>query len=156
MEYYREKRVVVIGSDHGAYKIKEFVKKYLTAAYYEVIDVGTTSESSCNYPDYAIAVVKEMKKRADKNAKGILLCGSGIGVSMCANRFKGIRAALCRSIEDAILSRMHNDANVLCIGGRKAKEEDIEQLLDAWFGAFYEGGRHVERIAIFNDLGEPV
>src|SRR5689334_6488541 len=97
---------IVIGSDHAAFETKEFVKKLLVSLHHEVVDVGTHSNERCDYPDYASALAKTV---IDQNLTGILLCGSGIGVSIVANRYKGIRAALCRSPYDAEMARKHND-----------------------------------------------
>jgi ribose 5-phosphate isomerase B len=141
---------VFIGCDHAAFEEKEVVKKYIQQKF-EVVDCGTNSAERCDYPDFAMAVAKEVQ--AD-NGVGVLLCGSGIGVSMAANRFAGVRAALCRSAEDAKLSRQHNNSNVICVGARTTSVEDIKQILDAWFSADFEEGRHTGRIDKFNQLGE--
>jgi ribose 5-phosphate isomerase B len=142
---------IVIGSDHAAFEMKELVKKFLQSKNIEFIDVGTHSLERSDYPDYASAVAK--KVLAD-NLTGILLCGSGIGVSIVANRYKGIRAALCRSPYDAEMARKHNDANVLCLGARTNTEEEIKAIIEAWFANFFEGGRHADRLKKFENLGE--
>lgn len=141
---------IVIGSDHAAFEMKEFVRVFLLSKSIEVIDVGTKSADRCDYPDYANALVKEVLQ---KNIPGILLCGSGIGVSIVANRYKGIRAALCRSVNDAEMSRKHNDANVLCLGARTNTEDEIKAIIEAWLKAEFEGGRHSDRLKKFEDLG---
>lgn len=138
-----------IGCDHAAYEEKEALKDYLSERC-EVEDKGPFSGDRCNYPDFASAVAREVQK----GERGILLCGSGIGVSIVANRFSGIRAALCRTVEEAKLSRQHNDANILCLGARLSSMEDMKAMIDAWLEEDFEGGRHSERIAIFNDWGE--
>ncbi|MCO4793146.1 MAG: ribose 5-phosphate isomerase B [Bacteriovoracaceae bacterium] len=143
---------VVLGCDHAAFEGKEELKKYLTEKY-EVIDEGTLSADRCDYPDYATKVVKTV---LEQKIPGILLCGSGIGVSIVANRYKGIRAALIRTPEEARLSRQHNDANVLCVGARINSAEEIRAIVDAWFEAEFEGGRHSDRLGKFADLGEVV
>lgn len=141
---------IALGSDHAAYEGKEFVKKLLVSLNHEVIDVGTHSEERCDYPDFATAVVKEV---LEKNIKGILLCGSGIGVSIVANRYKGIRAALCRTANDAEMSRKHNDANVLCLGARVNSNDEIKEIVNSWLAHEFEGGRHADRLKLFQDLG---
>ncbi len=142
---------IAIGSDHAAYEMKETVKRLLLSQNFDVIDVGTHSVERADYPDYAKKLSHEV---VTQNIQGILLCGSGIGVSIVANRFKGIRAALCRTPEDAEMSRKHNDANVLCLGARFNTEEEIKSILTAWFENSFEGGRHADRLNKFSDLGE--
>lgn len=142
---------IAIGSDHAAYEMKEMVKHLLHSKKIEVIDCGTYSPERADYPDYAKKVSHEV---VSNNLQGILLCGSGIGVSIVANRFKGIRAALCRTPMDAEMARKHNDANVLCLGARFNTEEEIKKIIDAWFANSFEGGRHADRLKIFEDLGE--
>lgn len=141
---------VFIGCDHAAFEEKEAVRAYIEQNH-EVIDCGTTSADRCDYPDFAIAVAKEVQAG---HGVGVLLCGSGIGVSMAANRFFGVRAALCRSEEDATLSRQHNNSNVICVGARLTSLDEIKKILDAWFSANFEEGRHTGRIEKFNNLGE--
>ena len=144
-------KAIVIGSDHAAFLMKEFVKELLSSKGYSVLDVGPFNEDRCDYPDYAVAVSKTV---VEKNIPGILLCGSGIGVSIVANRFCGVRAALCRSAYDAEMSRKHNDANVLCLGARVNSEAEIKEIVESWLSTEFEGGRHSERLAIFAKLGE--
>lgn len=142
---------IALGSDHAAYEMKETVKRLLLSQNFDVIDVGTHSCDRVDYPDYAKKLSHEV---IAQNIQGILLCGSGIGASIVANRFKGIRAALCRAPEDAEMSRKHNDANVLCLGARFNTEEEIKSILAAWFENSFEGGRHADRLNKFSDLGE--
>lgn len=144
-------RKIVIGSDHAAFEMKEFVREFLHSINIEVIDVGTNSGDRCDYPDFAIALTKEV---VEKKLTGILLCGSGIGVSIVANRFKGIRAALCRSENDAEMARKHNDANVLCLGARTNSKEEVMSIIDVWLTSGFENGRHTDRLNKFKDLGE--
>lgn len=141
---------LVLGCDHAAFEAKEEVKKYLEKKF-EVEDVGTHSLERCNYPDFATLAVKKVLA---ENIKGILICGSGIGVSMVANRYSGIRAALCRSPKEAALSREHNNANVLCLGARINTMDQLQEIIDSWLKAEFEDGRHSERLALFEDLGE--
>ncbi len=144
---------IVIGCDHAAFELKEQVKNILQKKNFEVIDVGCYSNDRCDYPDYAKAGAIEILKN---NCEGILLCGSGIGISMAANRYRGIRAALCRAPLDAEMAKKHNNANILFLGARQNSQTEIEQILDAWFGNSFEGGRHTDRVAKFNDLGEKI
>lgn len=142
---------IALGCDHAAYEMKETVKRLLLSQNFDVIDVGTHSAESVDYPDYAKKVCHEVTAG---NIQGILLCGSGIGVSMAANRYRGIRAALCRSPKDAEMSRRHNNANVLCIGARFNTEAEILNIIKTWFESSFEGGRHADRLNQFSDLGE--
>lgn len=141
---------IVIGSDHAAFEMKEFVKEFLHLKKIEFLDVGTYSIERCDYPDYAKAAVKEV---LENNFPGILLCGSGIGVSIVANRFKGIRAALCRTPNDAEMARKHNDANILCLGARTNSEAEVKAIIDSFLSNQFEGGRHADRLEKFKDLG---
>lgn len=143
-------RKIYMACDHAAFEGKEGLKKYLSENY-EVIDLGTDGPDRCDYPDYAAKLAKAVQEEPQL---GILLCGSGIGISMAANRYKGIRAALCRTPNEAELSRQHNDANVLCLGARINSAEELIAITDAWFGASFEEGRHTGRVAKFNELGE--
>ena len=146
------KKEIFLASDHAAYHEKEALKSFISLlGTYEVKDLGPLSDERCNYSDYAIKVARSVQ---DKKALGILLCGSGIGVSMVANRFKDVRAALCRSEEDAKLSRQHNDANIICFGARVSSIDQIKSMLEVWLNTEFEAGRHSERIEIFNLLGQ--
>jgi ribose 5-phosphate isomerase B len=142
---------VVVGSDHAAFTAKELVKEFLRSKNIDVVDMGTMSEDRCDYPDYAIQLCREV---LHQHVTGILLCGSGIGVSMVANRFSQIRAALCRTPLDAELARKHNDANVICLGARISTEAEIKLILESWFLHQFEGGRHIDRIKKFQNIGE--
>ncbi len=141
---------IYIASDHAAFNEKQILVDYLKDKY-AVEDLGTHSADSSNYPDWAKKLVLKVR---DEKAVGILLCGSGIGVCMTANRFAGIRAALCRDEDDAKMSRLHNDANVLCLSGRKTSIELIQKITDTFLRTPFEGGRHQTRIDLFNNLGE--
>ena len=142
---------IVLGADHAAFDMKESVKRFLQSQNIEVLDVGTHSNDRCDYPDFARLLAKEVLAN---NIQGILLCGSGIGVSIVANRYKGIRAALCRSPHDAEMSRKHNDANVLCLGARVNTEAEIKNIIEAWFKNNFEEGRHADRLKLFENSGE--
>lgn len=135
---------IAIGSDHGGFNLKGTIIKHLEAQGHEVQDFGTYSTESCDYPVYAKAVANSVAK--GENEKGILVCGSGIGVSIVANKVKGVRAALCHESHSAMLSRLHNDANVLCLGERITGESLALDIVNVWLKSEYEGGRHQKRI----------
>lgn len=141
---------IYIASDHAAFEEKNKLVEHLKQEH-EVIDLGTNSSDPTNYPEWAKKLVE--KVRTEKTP-GILLCGSGIGVSMTANRYKGIRAALCRDEEDAKMSRLHNNANVLCMSGRRTPIDLIVKITDIFLSTSFEGGRHQTRIDQFDQLGE--
>jgi ribose 5-phosphate isomerase B len=134
---------VVFGTDHAGYVLKEILKKYLLAQGIDVIDEGTFSEEPVDYPAIirkACAVVLEQK------CPGIVLGGSGIGEAIAANKVRGIRAARCCTLDDAKLSRQHNDANVISLGGRMLDPELAKKMVDAFLATDFEGGRHQKRI----------
>ena len=146
---------IFIASDHAGPNEKKEIVKYLQGIEgLEVFDLGPSNDDRVNYPDYAKKVVQSVQQYPD--ARGILICGSGIGMSMVANRFKGIRAALCREIEEAKLSREHNNSNVLCMGARIISFERMKELVAVWLKTEFAQGRHAERIQLFDDLGEEV
>ena len=136
--------VIAIGSDHGGYSYKEEIKQHLIAGGYEIIDVGTTSTESCDYPIYAKKVATLVS--TNQAEKGILICGTGIGMSITANKFKGIRAALCGDTFSAEATRKHNDSNILCLGERVLDKELALEIVDTWLNTEFEGGRHQKRI----------
>jgi len=141
---------IAIGSDHGGLELKEQVKVWLSNAGHEVIDVGTHSSESCDYPDFGI---KAGGMVADGEAdRGVLICGTGIGMSMVANKIPGIRAALCTDPYMATMSRAHNDANMLVMGGRVVGFGLAEAILQAWLDTDFEGGRHERRVAKIMEL----
>lgn len=135
---------VYAGSDHGGLSLKKILISRLVELGHQVEDLGTHSESSCDYPDYAHAVAERIK--ADPGSMGVLTCGSGIGISIAANRHHGIRAALCHNSFEAELSRQHNDANVLVMGGRLVGEALAINILEKFFSTSFDGGRHAGRI----------
>jgi ribose 5-phosphate isomerase B len=141
---------IFIASDHAAYNEKQMLIDQLKAQH-DVVDLGTHSCDSTNYPEWAFKLVQKVR---EESSFGVLLCGSGIGVSMVANRFKGIRAALCRDEDDAKMTRLHNDANVLCLSSRKTSAQLIKKITDVFLASPFEGGRHKTRIDQFNQLGE--
>jgi len=134
-----------IGSDHAGVDLKHFTVTLLQQKGHEVIDLGPYDHDRVDYPDYAVKVSQNVLK--DPAAQGILICGSGIGMSMAANRFKGIRAALCHDAYTAQVAREHNNANILCFGERIIGQGVAESVVDAWIGAHFEGGRHNARVA---------
>ena len=135
---------LMIGSDHGGFELKEEVKKYLLEQGHEVTDVGTYSPESCDYPDIAKAGCEKIL--SGECERGILICGTGIGISMAANKIKGIRAACCSDTYSARYTRLHNDANVLCFGGRVVGGGLACELVDAYLSVEFEGGRHQRRV----------
>jgi ribose 5-phosphate isomerase B len=140
-----------IAADHAAFHEKNSLMEHLKKQHHDITDLGTYSAESTHYPEWAFKLVQKVK---EEQTFGILLCGSGIGVCMAANRFKGIRAALCRDVDDAKMTRLHNDANVLCLSGRKTPLELLKQITDVFLSTSFEGGRHQLRIDQFNNLGE--
>jgi len=136
---------IVVGSDHAGFEMKEYVKQYLVKKGVPFEDAGAVSlDLSDDYPEFAFRVAKAVAGGEFK--RGILLCGSGIGASIAANRVKGVRAALCTSPDMARMSRLHNDSNVLVLGGRTTTQPMVEQIIDAWLNGGFEGGRHQKRI----------
>ena len=135
---------IAIGCDHAAFNEKEKLKKYLIKNGYELVDVGTNSSDSVDYPSFGHEVGKLVAN--NKVNKGIVLCGSGIGISIAANKIKGVRAALCTSSEHAKMSRKHNDANVLALGARMTDFSLILEIVQAWLHTDFEGGRHLKRV----------
>lgn len=136
--------IVPIASDHAGFKAKEIAKKILKKMGHMPVDFGTHSEDSVDYPDFAIQVAEKIN--SGEHNIGVLLCGSGQGMCMTANKFNKVRAALVYSPEVAKLSRQHNNANIICIPGREVNEEEIEKILTAWFASDFEGGRHERRV----------
>ena len=135
---------IVLSSDHGGFNLKETVKNFLINKNFEVEDVGCNSLDPVDYPDFAKMLSDKLKN--NKNAGGILFCGTGIGISMAANRFKHIRAALCTSVEMASKSRKHNDANVLALGGRILAEDLALDIVEEFLKTDFEAGRHSLRV----------
>lgn len=139
---------IVIGSDHAGFALKSLLVPYLLELNYTVKDIGPeTGRQSCDYPDFAKQVCDEVLA---SGGLGLLICGTGIGMSMAANRVKGIRAALCGTEFQARYSRMHNDANVLCIGARVVGDSLAKAILDDFLKTEFEGGRHLARIQKFD------
>jgi ribose 5-phosphate isomerase B len=140
---------VALGCDHGGISLKPEILQVLKEMGHEIIDRGTFSEESVNYPDFAQTVVADVENsRADR---GILICGTGIGMSMAANRSGKIRAALCHELFTARMSREHNDANVLCLGARVIGPGLAVEMVRTWMTTEFAGGRHQTRLAMFSD-----
>jgi len=135
---------VALSSDHRGYAAKENIRGYLEKAGHEIMDFGCPNGSSCDYPDTGLAGAMSVAK--GESERGILLCGTGIGMSIAANKVCGIRAALCHDELTAELSRRHNDANVLCLPADLIGEHLIARVIDVWLETEYEGGRHQRRL----------
>ncbi len=141
---------IAIGADHGGYPLKDAVIAHLTKNGYECVDFGTYSPERCDYPVYG-----EKAARAVANGEcdlGVLICGTGIGISLAANRVKGIRAAVCSEPYSAQLTREHNNANIICFGARVVGEGMALMIVDAFLNAKFMGGRHAERVAMLDDI----
>lgn len=136
---------IIIGADHAAFEAKRKVCEILAADGHAVTDAGTESAESCDYPDFAFKVANSVAEGAHE--RGILICGSGIGMSITANKVKGVRAALCHTILMARMSRLHNDANVLCMGARMIGEEMMIAAAREFLATDFEGGRHTRRLS---------
>lgn len=143
---------IFIGSDHAGYDLKMAVKEFLVEQGFDVIDVGTHSKESCDYPDYAREVATKVLE--EKDSFGILICGTGIGMSIAANKVPGIRAALANDIIAAKLARAHNNANVLCMGGRLIGKELSFEIVKTFLLTAYEGGRHERRLRKIEHIEE--
>lgn len=144
------KKKLVVGSDHAGFEMKEHVKKYLTEKGIEFEDAGAQQyDAQDDYTTFAFKVAQSVSK--GNYERGILLCGTGIGASIAANRIKGVRAALCTSPEMARMSRLHNDSNVLVMGGRTTPADVVEKMIDAWLSGNFEGGRHQNRVQLLDN-----
>ena len=139
------KRTIHIGADSAGYPLKEELIVHLKELGYTVVDHGTDSTASCHYPEFAEKVCKSVQQDLE-GSFGILVCGTGVGMSMCANKYHGIRAALCGDTYSARMTRQHNDANMLCLGARVIGSCLAIDILDAFLGAEFEGGRHAVRV----------
>lgn len=138
------KRPVALASDHAGFRVKEIAKRVLTEIGMPVQDFGTDSEASVDYPDYARPAIASILE--GKAERAVLVCGSGVGMSIVANRFPGIRAALVSDVRTAEMSRKHNDANVLVLPGWKLGREETEEIVRVWLRTEFEGGRHQRRL----------
>jgi ribose 5-phosphate isomerase B len=135
---------IALGSDHRGYPLKERLKELLTGEGHEIVDVGTDSVDSADYPEYGLAVAA--KTASGEVDRGIVVCASGIGMSIAANKVDGVRAALCHTVEEARMSRRHNDANVLALSEKRLRDPALEDLVHTWLETEFEGGRHRRRL----------
>ena len=141
---------ISLGCDHGAYALKEHVKTYLTDKGYEVVDCGTYSADSCDYPIFAKAAAEQVA--SGQSERGIVLCTTGIGISISANKVKGIRCALCGDAFSAEMTRRHNDANMLAIGAGIVGKNLAERIVEVFLTTEFEGGRHQRRVDLMMDI----
>ncbi|HLR25952.1 MAG TPA: ribose 5-phosphate isomerase B [Fodinibius sp.] len=142
--------IIPIASDHAGFKAKEKVKSYLEDMDHMPVDFGTHSEESVDYPDFAVQVSKKVDE--GEYDKGILICGSGQGVCMTANKFKNIRGALVYDKNSARMTRQHNNANILCLPGRQLSDQQLKEIVETWLNTDFEGGRHERRTNKIKDL----
>jgi ribose 5-phosphate isomerase B len=145
-----EQKTIMIGSDHAAYQMKETIKFFLESEGFTVEDAGALGTESVDYPDFGIKVASAVS--SGKHKRGILMCGTGLGMSMVANRFPGVRAALCGDIFSAVMSRQHNDANILVLGGRVIGDVLAQEIVKAWIKTSFDGGRHKKRLDKFDRI----
>lgn len=142
---------VAIASDHAGYELKEHLKKYLLNKGIEVVDLSAPHyDAADDYPELGFKLAKAIASGEYK--RGILLCGTGLGISMAANRIRGVRAALCTSAKLAHMAREHNDANVVVVGGRTTTPETAEKIVDTWLTGTFAGDRHAKRVAMLDDV----
>ena len=139
-----KKKSIILASDHAGFELKENIKKFLIKRKKKFFDLGTYSNKSVDYPDFAHRLSKKMKK--NNNHFGILVCGSGIGMEITANRYKNVRAALCYNQKTAKLSRLHNNANIITLGSRLTKKTVALKCISTFLNTKFEGGRHLKRI----------
>ena len=142
--------IIALGCDHAAFELKEAVKAKMESEGHTIIDVGTDSTESVDYPKYGHAVGKAVA--SGEAERGIAICGSGIGISIACNKVPGIRAALCTSVEMAEMCRRHKNANVVCMGARMISQELAFDIIDTWMTTEFEGGKHLRRINEIEDL----
>ena len=135
---------IFISSDHAGFKLKEEIKYFLKKKKYSFIDLGPNNDNRVDYPDYAHSVAKKVK--INKNYRGILVCGSGMGMNIAANRHKNIRAAQCYNVKSTKLSRLHNDANIITLGSRLLSKKNALNCVSVFLKTKFEGGRHSKRI----------
>lgn len=140
---------IAIGADHGGYQLKEKLIQFIQGLGHEIVDVGCDSTKSVDYPAFANAVSEKIIQ--EEAALGILVCGTGIGMSIAANRYRKIRAANCHNEYTARMSRAHNDANVLCLGARDLGQGVAEGIVGTWLTTEFAGGRHQQRVRQFSD-----
>ncbi len=143
---------IAIASDHAGYRYKELIKRYLISKGLEVSDFGTGTEAPCDYPDFVIPAAKALRDGHVERA--ILLGGSGNGEAIAANRIQGVRCCLCLTVELAKLARMHNDSNAISLGQRIIRQDQLIEIVEAWLGTPFEGGRHIPRIENIESLSQ--
>ena len=141
---------IIIGCDHGAYRLKDILVRQLVKDGIQVEDVGVSGPESVDYPDIGMQVASQVSQ--GKYPRGILLCGTGLGMSMVANRYPHVRAALCNDLFSAVLSRQHNNANILVMGGRVIGDVLALEILKTWLETPYEGDRHQKRLDLFDTV----
>jgi ribose 5-phosphate isomerase B len=141
---------IIIGCDHAAYRLKEALKKAMQAQGMAVTDVGTHSEAAMDYPDTAKTVAQKIS--SGEYERGILICGTGLGMSMVANKYPHVRAALCNDLFSAAMSRRHNNANILAMGGRVIGDILAQEIVKTWLKTPFEGGRHQRRLDMFDTI----
>ena len=141
---------LAVGADHGGYALKTFILKYLTEQGHECVDYGCDSPERCDYPIYGERVARAVA--SGECELGVLICGTGIGISLAANRVPGIRAAVCSEPYSAQLTREHNNANIIAFGARVVGEGTAMTIVDAFLNAKFQGGRHAERVAMLDDI----
>lgn len=146
------KETIALASDHGGVELKSLLAEHLRSSGFAVLDLGTDGAQSVDYPDFAVAMAQTLAQ--GKAARGVLICGSGIGISIAANRFAHVRAALIHDAYGARMCRMHNDANVVVFGGRTIGPEIAKDCLDVFLSTEFEGGRHARRVAKLAENGE--
>lgn len=144
--------IIPIASDHAGFESKEITKKILEDMGHMPVDFGTHSDESVDYPDFAIQVAEKVNKH--EHEQGILICGSGQGMCMTANKYPNVRGALVYDSQSAKLTRQHNNANILCLPGRSLNRSQIEKILISWFETEFEGGRHKRRVEKIRSLTE--
>jgi ribose 5-phosphate isomerase B len=145
---------IVVGSDHAGVELKQAIDALLKSLGYEVADVGTMSEDSVDYPDFASQVAENVA--SGRSERGIAICGTGIGMSMVANKYPGVRAALCHDSFTARMSRLHNDANILVLGGRVTGRDVALEIVKQWLATPFEGGRHKRRLDKITDIEKKI
>ena len=145
---------IVVGADHGGFKLKEQLKDFLQRKGFRVKDVGTYSQERCDYPVSAYAAAKEVSTA--KSPRAVIICKSGIGDSIVANKLPAVRAALCYNVKAARLSRMHNDSNVLVLGSMFVTVQQAKRILAAWLSTRFEGGRHLRRLKQIRAIEEGI
>lgn len=144
--------MIFLGSDHAGFELKESIKAYLKENGLNYLDLGTNSLKSVDYPDYALKVAEKVKENNDANSFGILVCGTGIGMEIAANKIDGIRAALAHDEYTAELAKKHNNANILTLGGRTTTPTEAMRYIDKFMSSKFEGGRHEDRLSKISSM----